>query len=422
MLARRELVACHRQPVVAGDEAFGFQVELEIDELEVEAQDEARRGAGRRDGNDFGVAVDAIGDARAQRDAAVLAAGDVGGGPVGRRVRAGQHAKAIPAPDPGQLRLVGLGGGIAGVERAARREADQMHAELLLAGRAVEFVGPVAALVVRWRRAAGVGLGGILRRPLERDRGRVVGRALDVVDLDPEQEIADRLIDRNLVGRRIEDVGRRLGAAKPDPKQRVADLGVARVGLDGQLGRQPSRRALDLQHRLRARAGIGAVEAGVLEPRILEEADLALPGIDVDQITGRDRAGRRWKVWLGGVGEHRVAGFAQPHRQAARVEHAGHDLERRSGELHAERPAARHAAADHVAQRFVESRLDDRLQLVPVGVGDHPALLLEHAGVPLGGVVAVSRDLALHDRLLRVGGGKFSLGSGMITAIWPTGR
>ena len=46
LLARHELVTRHRQPVVAGDEAFTLQVELEIDELEVEAQDEARRGAG----------------------------------------------------------------------------------------------------------------------------------------------------------------------------------------------------------------------------------------------------------------------------------------------------------------------------------------------------------------------------------------
>jgi hypothetical protein len=38
------------------------------------------------------------------------------------------------------------------------------------------------------------------------------------VHLHAEQEIADRLIDRDLVGRRIEDVGRGLCPPQSDPE------------------------------------------------------------------------------------------------------------------------------------------------------------------------------------------------------------
>ena len=48
------------------------------------------------------------------------------------------------------------------------------------------------------------------------------------------------------------------------------------------------------------------------------------------------------------------------------------------------------AAAHQLAERPAQLFLDHVDQLVPVGVGDHPALLLVDAGVALGPVVAVA--------------------------------
>ena len=98
-----------------------------------------------------------------------------------------------------------------------------------------------------------------------------------------------------------------------------------------------------------------------------------------------------------------------------------------SVELHkrdAEAAVSRDSRLHHIAQRLTAQLRHDLHQLVPVGVRDHPALLLVHTGIALVGAVTFPRCLDLHwsSSLFRsTPGVSYSVGSAINTADMPMG-
>jgi len=150
------------------------------------------------------------------------------------------------------------------------------------------------------------------------------------------------------------------------PPHRDSRLGVHHVGA-----------GLHLEHGLGAGAGIGSVEPRVPQRAVLQGGDGPVPHVGIDYVgpRGGERGVAR-EIGLGAGQQGRALRQLGP--DAVHIEVAGLDL-----------PVGRYgngagaggAVADHVGEGLEELLPADGHQLVPVGVGDHPPLLLVDAGV-----------------------------------------
>ncbi len=305
-----------------------------------------------------------------------------------------EDAVAVPAAQEMALVRLGGQGREHGVQLAAARlpGGGVMESEGLLVRELVQLVDPGPGPEGAGGLQGLVLLGSILAGPLEdhaarRVRSRV-RRPGHVVDLQAEQ-----VVPAGRVG-----AAQRIARARRRYAHRERPVAARRV-LARVLGFLSGGGPLDLGHRLGTRRRVGSVQGRIAQPFVFQRGDRTLPDVRIDDVrlVGLRQGGRR-KVDLLVVAEERrrSVGGSDLRGHAAGVDHTWPDLQPLRALAQRDGMLARHAAAHDVGQPRVEAGFQDIDQLVPIAVGDHPALLLIDAGVALVGAVSISGDLCLH--------------------------
>ena len=219
------------------------------------------------------------------------------------------------------------------------------------------------------------------------------------------------------IGAHGERARRRVGLGRP--ARRV--VGAGDVGARGAGVEQAH-----LPHRLGTRRGVRAAEGDLAQGRILDDAQVPGPHVDVGDVHARvGRRRRRPPRAVGtaddgrarrqiGLGEHRrerlvlaqhavdvVAPGRQPEVGAGGDQPEPRRVDRRAG------------GADDVEQRGAAEMGVDVLLLVPIGVEVDAALLLAHARGVASGVERRSTDISLH---------RWSLTLSLLRWVGRTGR